>query len=100
MRHLNIQNVLPDAFISFVYAAYVIRVAADESAIIAEELASAKGTTRAIRMGASRIEVGRDPLNLQLPTNPLERIKLLSIARDFNSSRYLAISDPLELLWM
>jgi hypothetical protein len=90
------QNILSDAFISFIGAANVVRVAANESAIIADQLASAKGTTRPIRLGGSPIEVGWDPLNQQLPTIPLERIKLLSIAGDINSSRYLAISDPLE----
>jgi hypothetical protein len=46
------QNILSDAFISFIGAANVVRVAANESAIIAEQLASAKGTTRSIRLGA------------------------------------------------
>jgi hypothetical protein len=49
------QNVLSDAFISFIDAAYVIRVAANESAIMAEQLACAKGTTRPKRLGASPI---------------------------------------------
>jgi hypothetical protein len=98
MRHLGIQNILSD--ICFVDAAYIIRVAANESAIMAEQLACAKGTYRPKRLGASPIVVWRDPLNIHQATIPLERIKLLSIARDVNSSRYLAISDPLELLWM
>jgi hypothetical protein len=46
------QNILSDAFISFIGAANVVRVAANESAMIAEQLASAKGTTRSIRLSA------------------------------------------------
>ena len=73
MRHLSMQNVLSD--ICFVGAAYVISVAANESAVMAEQLACAKGTTRPKRLGASPIGAGRNPLNMLLATIPLERIK-------------------------
>jgi hypothetical protein len=85
------QNIVSYAFISFIGAANVVRVAANESAIIADQLASAKGTTRSIRLGASPIEVGRNPLYMLLATIPLERIKLFSIL-----SNHLTSTSQLE----
>ena len=75
MRYLSLHNVLSDALNRFVSTAYVIRNVANNSAIIAKQLVSSKGTVSPIRLRASPKDIGCDPLNILLASIPLEGIK-------------------------